>query len=86
MRIVVIGREFSDYDREVREWIREMEYRTGVEVERLDPDTADGDSFAKARDVVRYPSIIVETDDGRIVFEHSGTPFPSIDEAASFVL
>lgn len=86
MRVVVVGREFSDYDREVREWVREFEERTRIEIERIDPDTTEGESFCRARDILEYPTIVVETEDGRIVFEHGGTPFPAIDEAASFVL
>lgn len=86
MRVVIVGREFSEYNREVREWTREFSERTGVEVEELDPDSTEGESFCRARDIVQYPTIIVETDEGRDAFSHAGTPLPAIDEAASFVL
>ena len=85
MRVVIVGREFSEYNREVREWTREFSERTGVEVEEIDPDSTEGESFCRSRDVVQYPTIIVETDDGRDVFSHVGTPLPAIDEAASCV-
>ena len=86
MRVVIVGREFSDYNREVGEWTRECFERTGIEPEELNPDSGEGESFCRSRDIVQYPTIIVETDEGREVFSHVGTPLPAIDEAASFVL
>ena len=39
MRVVVIGKEFSEYNREVVVFMRDFVARTGVEVERIDPET-----------------------------------------------
>ena len=52
MRVVCVWRRESDYGRAVEEWLSEFERRTGREVEDLNPDTKDGESFCRAYDVV----------------------------------
>ena len=63
MRIVVVYREYSDHAREVIEWIDQFERRSGRTVEQLDPDTADGETFCAAREILQYPTITVTDDD-----------------------
>ncbi|MBQ6147536.1 hypothetical protein IJI70_01705 [Candidatus Saccharibacteria bacterium] len=85
MRVVVIGKEFSEYNREVEDFMRDFEARTGVEVERINPETKEGETFCRARDVVQYPTVIVETEEGKILGEYRGTPLPGIDEVFSYL-
>ena len=86
MRVIIIGREFSDYNREVREWTREFKERTGTEVEELNPDSKEGEAFSRARDIVQYPTVVVEDEaGGTILAEFRGTPLPSIDEVFSYL-
>lgn len=86
MRIIIIGREFSEYDREVREWTRELTERTGREVEKIDPDSIEGEGFCRARDITQYPTVVVMMDDGGDVEQWSGTPLPAIDDVMSYFL
>lgn len=86
MRVIIVGREFSDYNREVREFKREFEDRTGVEVEEIDPDSPEGTSFCEARDIVQYPTVVVSDDDGsKVMAEFKGTPLPMLDEVAAYL-
>lgn len=82
MRVVCVWRRESDYGRMVEEWMTEFERRTGAEVESLDPDTKDGQSFARAYDVVEYPTILVLGERGEVVAMWRGQALPMFDEVS----
>ena len=86
MRIIVVYKEFSEYAREVTEWISEFEHRSGHEVETLDPEMPDGETFCVARDIVRYPTIVVADTEGKTYESWSGTPLPVIDEVLGYAI
>lgn len=82
MRVVCVWRERSDYGRTVEEWLTEFERRTGKEIESLDPDAKEGESFCRAYDVVEYPTILALNDDGSVLAEWRGTMLPLFDEVS----
>lgn len=86
MRVVIVWKDYTDYSREVIDWTRELNRRTGKELESLDPDSRDGESFARAYDIVEYPTIIAITDDGREQKRWIGTPLPTISEVSYYVV
>ncbi len=86
MRIIVVYKEYSDYSREVEEWISEFENRSGHEVEKLDPEMPDGETFCVSRDIVRYPAIVVADTDGKTYETWAGTPLPVIDEVIGYAI
>ena len=87
MRVVIVGREFSEYDREIREWEREFFQRTGREVERLNPDSSEGETFCRARDIVEYPTVVVEDEvRGAVVQDFRGAPLPAIDDIITYLI
>ena len=85
MRVVVVYKQFSDYAREVDEWISEFEHRSGFEIEKLDPEMPDGELFCTARDILEYPTISVVGDDGKTYEMWHGTPLPVIDEVIGYI-
>ena len=85
MRVVCVWRDNTDYAREVTEWLHEFE-RKGKEVESLDPDTLAGESFARAYDVVEYPTVLAVDDRGGVLQEWRGTPMPQIDEVMYYLM
>lgn len=85
MRIVVVYKEFSDYAREVTEWIDTFEKRSGQTVEQLDPESPDGEMFCSSRDITRYPTVAVVDNDGKTYEMWPGTPLPIIDEVMSYL-
>ncbi len=85
MRIVVIYRDSSDHSREVTEWIDQFERRSGTEVEKLDPDSLDGETFCSARDIMHYPTITVVDGEGKTYESWSGSPLPIIDEVMGYL-
>ena len=84
MKVVIVGRDNTDYAREVMEWMRDFEHDTGKKVEMLDPDTVEGEMFCRARDIVEYPSIVAISDDGRVLKCWSGKRLPQINDVSYY--
>ncbi len=84
MRIILIGRERSDYGREIRDYIRDFAHQTGGEIELVDPDSRDGISFCQSYGIRRYPTIIAISDDSQMQQMWSGKPLPLISELSYY--
>ena len=84
MRVVIVWKDYTDYSREVIDWLREFNRRTGKELESIDPDTKDGGGFAKAYDVVEYPTVLALMDDGKLMSMWRGLPLPTINEVSFY--
>ena len=84
MRTVVVYKDYSDHGREVREYIEEFERQKGLKIEVMDPDSGKNDFFLQAYDVVEYPTILVITDEGRLLQQWRGKPLPLFDEVAYY--
>ena len=82
MRVVVVCREGEDYTRNVEEWVRELERRTGKEVEKMSPDGREGTDFCQTYDIVEYPTILALGDDGAVMDEWRGKELPLFDEVS----
>ncbi|MDR2336920.1 MAG: hypothetical protein LBE03_02350 [Candidatus Nomurabacteria bacterium] len=80
MRAVVIFYNDRDYTRTVLDYIEDIRRQTGHEFEALDPETRAGDDFAKAYEIVEYPTVMFLEDDGRVSFQKTGLPLPLINE------
>lgn len=80
MRIVCVWRDQSDYGRMVEEWLTEFERRNDFEIESLDPDTGEGESFCRAYDVVQYPTMVAVSEDGTARAMWQGKDLPTFDE------
>ncbi|MDR2063376.1 MAG: hypothetical protein LBQ02_01095 [Candidatus Nomurabacteria bacterium] len=80
MRAVAIFYNNRDYTRTVLDYIEDIRRQTGHEFEVLDPETKEGDDFAKAYEIVDYPTVIFLEDDGRVGFCKTGLPLPLINE------
>ena len=84
MRVVVVYKDFSDYSREVHEWMDEFTRRSGRSVEEVDPESMDGETFCRARDIVEYPTIVVIGDEGKTYEQFSGRALPQIDTVMAY--
>lgn len=87
MRVVVVWKDYTDYSRQVIDWLREFKRRTGVDLESLDPETREGEGFARTYDIMQYPTIIaVRESNGSEQKRWSGLPLPLIDEVNYYVI
>lgn len=84
MRVRVIYRYESDHAREVLDYLRDFERRTGYKIEEVDPDTADGAHVCRTYDIVEYPTIIATSNDGQLLTMWRGRPLPSIGDVSYY--
>lgn len=85
MRAVIIYRKNTDYEREVDGFLREFSYRTGKQLEWLNPESREGIDFCRTYDVVQYPTILALDNLGTIQGTWRGFPLPLIDEVSYYV-
>ena len=86
MRVLVVFKEYSDKAREVFEWIEEFERRSGRKVEKMNPESKDGESFCVAHDIVEYPTVLAIGEDGKVYEQWSGVPMPQIDTVMGYMV
>lgn len=84
MKAVIVWKDNTDYSREVLDWVNEFEKRTGKEIESIDPESIDGENFARVYDVVEYPTIFGLDNSGKVLESWRGTPLPRIDEVSYY--
>lgn len=85
MRLRLIHRERSDYAAAVRDFTRNLQIGNPVEIEELDPDTAEGSEICRLYGVVQYPAVLVTTDEGALSFMSQGLPLPLVREVKYYV-
>ncbi len=84
MKLRIVYKEASDHAREVRDYRRDFERRTGKVLEAIDPDTADGAQTCRVYDIVEYPTMFATADDGSLQQMWRGRPLPLIDEVSYY--
>lgn len=84
MRVVVIYKKNTEYERTVLDFLRDFEYQTGHILETMDPESAEGSHFCEAYDIVEYPAIVVVSDDSKLQNFWRGLPLPTISEVSYY--
>lgn len=86
MRVVVLTKEGYDYSSAVDTFITELESQAvGAEVERLDPDTYEGESVARSLDILEFPAVVAMDDSGSAVQQWLGTPLPPVSDVSYYI-
>lgn len=85
MKITIVYREESDYAREVFDFLRDFEKRTGQTIEEINPDSPRNEFFIQAYDIIEYPTILALTDEGKVLNQWRGRPLPMIDEVSYYL-
>lgn len=86
MRVVVLSKDGYDYSSAVDTFVTELEAQTpGAEVERLNPDEYEGESLARALDILEFPAVVALDSNGTMIQQWTGTPLPPISEVAYFL-
>ena len=84
MRVVCVWRDNTEYAREVSSWLNDFQSQTGTTVESLDPDSIEGESFARAHDIVEYPTLMAVDDMGSEIQKWRGLPLPSFEQVSYY--
>ncbi len=86
MKISALYHPESDHARLVTDFTRDFErIHTGQKVAILSLETKEGDALSRLYDIVRYPAIIVTTNDGKMLKVWEGDILPLMDEVASYI-
>jgi len=86
MKVVCVYKRETDYGREVEEFLNEIA-RKGLpsEIEVLNPEEMNGEIFAQAHDIVRYPAIVAVDERGAELQRWVGLPLPAMDEIVYYL-
>lgn len=85
MRLVVLTKDGYDYSSAVDTFVTELESQaSNSEVERLNPDTYEGESLARSLDIMEFPAVVVLDDSGTSVQQWLGMPLPPISEVSYY--
>ncbi len=85
MKVSIVYKKESEYAREVIDYLREFERRTGKTIDEIDPDTREGATICRVYDIVEYPSIVALDDTGVLQNLWRGLPLPTISEVSYYV-
>ena len=84
MRVVVVTKEETDYARSVEMFLRDFNRQTSRDLEVLDPNSLEGESFCRAYDIVEYPTIVALSDEGIMQQMWRGASLPTISEVSYY--
>lgn len=84
MRVVMVTKPTMDYSRSVDTFLEDFARQTGRTLEVLNPDSSEGELFARAYDVVEYPTIVALSNDGQVQNIWKGTALPTISEVSYY--
>ena len=88
MKLLVLYRPNSEHARKVEEYLHDFERQGGrgdAKTETLDLNTREGSAMAAVYDIVRYPGLLVTTDDGMVLHSWQGDDLPLMSEVASYL-
>lgn len=85
MKVAVVYKNDSDYARDVLDFLRDFKRQTGHDLQTLEPESAEGESFCRAYDIVEYPTVIAVSDDSVMQNTWTGLPLPTISEVSFYV-
>lgn len=84
MRVVAVCKDSQDYTRAVESFLNDFTRQTGATIETLDPESAEGEMFCRAYDIVEYPTIAALSNDGQLQNMWRGATLPTISEVSYY--
>lgn len=85
MKVIILYRPDSEHARAVDTFVHDFQMRNGwIKVELLNADEREGIAKAGVYGIMRYPAILVTTDDGQLLNMWEGETLPLMDEVAAY--
>jgi len=84
MRAVVIYKDFTDYARQVTDYMRDFKIQTGKELGTMDPESPAGVDFCRTYDILEFPTLVALSDTGLLLNSWKGLPLPTINEVSYY--
>lgn len=86
MKVVVLYRPHSEYDRLVESFAKDFSRQyPDKKIELISVDTRDGSATASLYDILRYPAVLALSDDGRVIQEWHNQSLPLLSEVSYYV-
>ena len=82
--VTIIYKPQGENARTVEDYMRDFYRQTGSELLTIDPDTKDGANTCRVYDIVEYPTVIAQADDGQLLNSWRGLPLPTINELSYY--
>lgn len=86
MQIIFLYRPQSEHSSKVTDYKRDLLSRyPEIKTKDIDIDSREGMNMANLYDIVRYPAILVITNDGQLINFWQDEIFPTKDELVSYL-
>ena len=83
--MVAVYKDNMDYTRSIDTFMEDFARQTGRVLERLDPESREGELFCRTYDIVEYPTVIALSNDGQMQNMWTGSVMPTISEVSYYV-
>lgn len=85
MKVLILYRPNSDHARLVEEYVHEFERQhPDKSVKTVDVDSREGMATATLYDIVRYPAVLVTSDEGSLISGWEGDQLPLMNELLAY--
>jgi len=84
MKVYILYHPQSDHSRSVEEYATDFERTKSKKIELLSLESPEGADMAQLYDVVQYPAVIAQRDNGELVKSWEGAELPLMDEVAAY--
>jgi hypothetical protein len=84
MKVVVLYRSQTEYERAVLEFERDYRMQTGRDLALVDLDTKEGADLAELYDIVRYPAVLARSNNGELLQLWQGEILPLIRDVTFY--
>lgn len=85
MKTYIVYKDQSEHGRAVTEFVHDFKFQTGLDLDLMNPESLEGESFCRAYGIVDYPTVIAVADDGQMQKMWVGLPLPTIMEVSYYV-
>ncbi len=85
MKATILYHPQSEPARAVEEYVRDFRVQTGKTIDLLSVDTREGADLAALYDVVQYPALLVQQDNGDLVKFWQDVRLPLMNEVAGYM-
>jgi hypothetical protein len=85
MKVVMLYRPNAEFARMVEDYMRDFDRLHNRSIEPVSLDTPRGADLARTYDIVRYPALLVTSDNGSLLKEWQGELLPQMDEVAGYL-
>ena len=86
MRLLIIHQPNSEQGRVVDEFTHEFSrIHPGVNIQLMDSDSVEAEDIIKLYDIMQYPAMLVQTDEGQLQHMWIGMVLPLMDEVMGYL-